>query len=56
MKDEIVLHYWPTPNGWKISIALEELNQPYKVNLININNGDQMEKFQRLLITMKQKT
>ena len=43
MKDEIVLHYWPTPNGWKISIALEELNQPYKVNLININNGDQFK-------------
>ncbi|GIT53223.1 MAG: hypothetical protein Ct9H300mP16_03830 [Pseudomonadota bacterium] len=26
----IDLYYWPTPNGWKISIALEEMALPYK--------------------------
>ena len=26
----IDLHYWPTPNGWKISIMLEECGLPYK--------------------------
>ncbi|MDE0305997.1 MAG: glutathione S-transferase N-terminal domain-containing protein [Albidovulum sp.] len=41
MHDPIDLYYWPTPNGWKISIALEELGIPYKVHLINIGKGDQ---------------
>ena len=41
MQKEIELYYWPTPNGWKISIALEELNLPYRVKLVNINYGDQ---------------
>ena len=41
MPDPIDLYYWPTPNGWKISIALEELCIPYKVHLINIGKGDQ---------------
>ena len=41
MQKEIELYYWPTPNGWKISIALEELSLPYKVKLVNINEGDQ---------------
>ncbi len=26
----IDLHFWPTPNGWKISIALEEMELPYR--------------------------
>ena len=37
----IDLHYWPTPNGWKISIALEEMELPYRVLPVNIGRGDQ---------------
>ncbi|MBT9245406.1 glutathione S-transferase N-terminal domain-containing protein [Gemmobacter fulvus] len=39
----IDLHYWPTPNGHKISIALEELGLPYTVKLVNIGAGDQFK-------------
>lgn len=35
------LYYWPTPNGWKVSIALEEMGLPYNVHLIDIGKGDQ---------------
>jgi len=37
----IELYYWPTPNGWKITIALEEMGLPYRVNLIDIGKGEQ---------------
>ena len=37
----IDLHYWPTPNGWKITIALEEMGLPYRVHLVNIGAGEQ---------------
>ena len=37
----IDLHFAPTPNGWKISIMLEELGLPYNVIPINIRAGDQ---------------
>jgi len=37
----IDLYYWPTPNGWKVSIALEELELPYRTIPVNISNGDQ---------------
>ena len=37
----IDLYYWPTPNGWKISIALEEMGLAYKVHPVNISTGDQ---------------
>jgi GSH-dependent disulfide-bond oxidoreductase len=40
---EIELYYWPTPNGFKITIALEEMGLPYRVKLVNINTGDQFE-------------
>jgi GST-like protein len=43
MAAEIELHYWPTPNGWKIAIALEEMGLPYRVKLVNINAGEQFE-------------
>ena len=36
----IDLHYAPTPNGWKISIMLEELALPYAVHRIDIGKGD----------------
>jgi glutathione S-transferase len=29
MNENILLYYWPTPNGWKITIALEEMDLPY---------------------------
>ncbi len=35
----IDLHYWPTPNGWKITIALEEMGLPYTVHPVNIGRG-----------------
>ena len=41
MTRPIDLFYWPTPNGWKISIALEEMALPYNTHLVNIGKGDQ---------------
>ena len=37
----IDLYYWPTPNGWKISIMLEECGLPYRFMPINIGKGEQ---------------
>ena len=39
----IELYYWPTPNGWKISIMLEECGLPYVMKPVNIGRGDQFE-------------
>jgi len=39
----VELYYWPTPNGWKVSILLEELGLPYEVHYINIGAGDQFK-------------
>lgn len=39
----IDLYYWPTPNGWKISIALEEMGLDYKTHFVNIGAGDQFK-------------
>ena len=36
-------YYWPTPNGWKLSIALEEMELEYRVIPVNIGRGDQFE-------------
>ena len=35
--------YWPTPNGWKVSILLEELGLSYKMHPVNIGKGDQFD-------------
>lgn len=43
MPKPIDLFYWPTPNGWKVSIALEEMGLPYNLHLINIGKGDQFD-------------
>ena len=37
----IDLYYWPTPNGWKISIMLEECGLPYTLVPVNIGKGEQ---------------
>ncbi len=37
----IDLYYWPTPNGWKISIMLEECGLPYELKPVNIGKGEQ---------------
>ncbi len=42
-KDPVELYYWPTPNGWKISIMLEECALPYRVHSVNIGKGDQFK-------------
>ena len=39
----IDLYTWPTPNGHKIQIMLEECGLSYKVIPININKGDQFQ-------------
>ena len=36
-------YYWPTPNGWKVSILLEELEIPYNLVPVNIGKGDQFK-------------
>jgi len=37
----IDLHYWPTPNGKKVTILLEECGMPYQMLACNIAQGDQ---------------
>ncbi len=37
----IELYTWPTPNGRKVSIALEEFELPYQVQAVNIGEGEQ---------------
>jgi GST-like protein len=39
----IDFHYWPTPNGWKVAIMLEELAVPYRTIPVNIGKGDQFK-------------
>lgn len=43
MSNAIELYYWPTPNGWKATIFLEEAGLPYNVNYVNIGAGEQFE-------------
>jgi GSH-dependent disulfide-bond oxidoreductase len=43
MAEPIDVHFWPTPNGFKITIALEEMGLPYKIVPVNIGRGEQFE-------------
>jgi GSH-dependent disulfide-bond oxidoreductase len=42
-KKPIELHYWPTPNGHKITIMLEECGLPYTIKPVNIARGEQFK-------------
>ena len=42
-KKPIDLYYWPTPNGWKITIMLEECSLPYTVIPVDISRGDRFK-------------
>jgi GSH-dependent disulfide-bond oxidoreductase len=39
----VQLYYFPTPNGQKISIALEEMSLPYEVRMVNILKDEQSD-------------
>src|SRR4051812_2733938 len=39
----IDVYTWPTPNGHKVHIMLEECALPYKVHAVNIGAGDQFQ-------------
>lgn len=39
----IDLHYWPTPNGHKITLFLEEAALEYTIKPVNIGKGEQFE-------------
>ena len=39
----IDLYYWPTPNGWKVSIMLEECGLAYNTIAVDIGGGDQFK-------------
>ena len=39
----IDVHYWPTPNGWKVTIMLEECGLDYEIKPVDIGGGDQFK-------------
>ncbi len=39
----IDVYYWPTPNGWKVTIMLEECGLPYRIIPVDIGGGDQFK-------------
>jgi GSH-dependent disulfide-bond oxidoreductase len=43
MPEPIDLYYWPTPNGKKVTIFLEEVGLPYNLAPIDITTGDQFD-------------
>ena len=40
-EDDLDLFYWPTPNGWKVTILLEELGIRYNLVPVDIRKGEQ---------------
>jgi len=42
-KKSIDLYFWPTPNGWKITIMLEECALPYTMIPVDISKGEQFK-------------
>ena len=43
MPQPIDVWFWPTPNGVKVTIALEEMDLPYMIRPLNIGRGDQFK-------------
>jgi GST-like protein len=45
MQEKVViqLYYWPTPNGHKVTMFLEETGLPYQLHGVNIGKGDQFK-------------
>lgn len=43
MSQPIDVFYWPTPNGWKVTIALEEMGLAYTLRPVNIGTGEQFK-------------
>lgn len=43
MTAAIELHFWPTPNGYKITLFLEEAGLPYNIKTVDIGKGEQFE-------------
>ena len=43
MSRPIAFHYWPTPNGWKVAIALHEMGLDYDLHLVDIGAGAQFD-------------
>jgi glutathione S-transferase/GST-like protein len=41
MTAPILVYYWPTPNGHKVTIACEEMGLPYEIRPVNIGRGEQ---------------
>ena len=39
----ITAYFWPTPNGQKLAIMLEEIGAPYELSFVNISRGDQFK-------------
>jgi GSH-dependent disulfide-bond oxidoreductase len=39
----IDVYYWPTPNGWKVTIMLEECGLDYRIVPVDIGGGDQFK-------------
>ncbi|MBI2801844.1 MAG: glutathione S-transferase N-terminal domain-containing protein [Gammaproteobacteria bacterium] len=39
----IDVYYWPTPNGWKVTIMLEECGLEYRVHAVDIGGGEQFK-------------